>query len=226
MGRVVWIVRNGPKEEYKHQRDVWEGKAMEYYKKLQDLEDEPFHMPRFNQALEECRLKLSKVNQNSHIHIIILIFNHFQYFWTVMMEEANLMHHLQLIREYCLLGRGELFQHFIKVAESQLKDLPSNSLVTKLNLIFIDTAQDLYSSNDKSYLAFELNLSRTQETDCRNFWNVLEMNFDMKWPLHIFFHPRTMYLYNKIFRFLLRLKKTHIKLQELWFRHSKSKKHV
>lgn len=67
IGRVVWIVRNDPKRlsddkfHLKFKRDVWEGKDVEYYRKLQSLESNPFSLPIFDKAIEECRLKLTKV---------------------------------------------------------------------------------------------------------------------------------------------------------------------
>lgn len=45
------------------------------------------------------------------------------------------------------------------------------------------------------------------------------MNFEIKWPLHIIFHPGAMTLYNKLFGFLLRVKKSQIDLQRLWLIH-------
>lgn len=51
----------------------------------------------------------------------------------------------------------------------------------------------------------------------------MELNFDIQWPLHIIFHPNAMNLYNKLFSFLLRLKKTHIDLDKLWLNHKEGK---
>lgn len=80
-----------------------------------------------------------------------------------MVEEANLLDHLQLIRDYYALGRGELFQQFIVAAEDHLKETPTDYIITNLNFIFAETARKLYTDNDKTYLRFELSLPRTQE---------------------------------------------------------------
>lgn len=67
MGRIVWIVRNDPKtEEYtdyqtKFRRDIWEGKDIEYYNKIQALQDQSFNAVKFRKTIEECRIKLTKV---------------------------------------------------------------------------------------------------------------------------------------------------------------------
>lgn len=67
MGRIVWIVRNDPKRssddsyQIKYKRDIWEGKDIEYYKKVQALEFQTFNNIEFQKAIEECRVKLTKV---------------------------------------------------------------------------------------------------------------------------------------------------------------------
>ncbi|KAG5872317.1 hypothetical protein JTB14_018989 [Gonioctena quinquepunctata] len=66
MGRIVWILKNDPKkcldENYRirYERDIWEGKDLDYYKRLQNLESETFNNIEFQSTLEECRIKLTK----------------------------------------------------------------------------------------------------------------------------------------------------------------------
>lgn len=149
IGRIVWIIRNNPKmaddEKYqlKLKKDIWEGKDAEYYKAIKSLEKRPFNVSEFEKTIQECKLKLTK------------------FLWGIMLEEANLLEHLQLIRDYYGLGRGELFQQFIMTSEEQLKQTPSDKIVQNLNFIFSDTARKIYSENDKTYLRFEL-LQRSQ----------------------------------------------------------------
>lgn len=76
-----------------------------------------------------------------------------------MLDEANLPDHLQLIRDYYALGRGELFQQFIITAEEHLKNTAPDNYVQTLNSIFIETARKIYGENDKSYSKFELSYS-------------------------------------------------------------------
>lgn len=161
-----------------------------------------------------------------------------------MVEEAKLFEHLQLLRDYYALGRGELFQQFIVSAEEHLKHIPNRYVVIKLNSIFHETAKKIYSENDKTYRRFELLFPKDDDEKSKslhililrqksrkiqtkknyNFilgsdWPQIEMNFEIKWPLHIIFHPGAMALYNKLFGFLLRVKKSQIDLQRLWLIH-------
>lgn len=71
MGRIVWIVRNDPKVaerdhyETKRKRDIWDGKDIEYYRKVQALETQTFNQVEFQRTIEECRIRLTKVRSNS-----------------------------------------------------------------------------------------------------------------------------------------------------------------
>ncbi|KAG5872320.1 hypothetical protein JTB14_018992 [Gonioctena quinquepunctata] len=111
-----------------------------------------------------------------------------------MLKEGSLIEHLYLLRDYYALGR--------------------DCIIQKLNIIFLETARKIYGDNDKTYIKFELtssyDVSRTHP------WSRLQMNFEISWPLHIVFHPKVMELYNKLFRYLLRLRKTQIDLHKLW----------
>ncbi|KAF5269803.1 hypothetical protein FQR65_LT05849 [Abscondita terminalis] len=211
LGRIVWIIRNDPnrytddKYQLKIKRDIWEGKDFECYRKLQILEEAPFNSTLFHSTIEECRLKLTK------------------YLWKVVVDEAKLIDHLQLIRDYYALGRGELFQHFILVAEEHLKETANEYIITNLNFVFMETARKLYTENDKSYLRFELTLSNSQSKPITNPWSRLEINFNVTWPLHILFHPAAMGYYNQLFSFLLKVKKTHIDLHKIWLTHKEGK---
>ncbi|GLV43445.1 Grip75 [Carabus blaptoides fortunei] len=215
MGRMVWIIRNDPttlqddKLILKLKRDIWDGKEAYYYQKLRDLENLPFNLAQFEKAIEDCRLCLTK------------------YLWKVMVEEAMLFDHLQLIRDYYALGRGELFQQFIVSVQENVKDTPNDYLVLKLNSTFKETVKRMYLESDRTYKRFQLFFpTDSDRTNVYNPWLHIQMNFEIVWPLHIIFHPGAMALYNKLFNFLMRVKKTQIDLQKLWKLHMEGKHNV
>ncbi|KAI4467885.1 gamma tubulin complex protein [Holotrichia oblita] len=211
--RIVWIVRNDPKKtedvsyQLKYRRDIWNGKDVEYYQKIQRLENYPFNLANFDKTIEECRLRIT------------------QYLWTIMVNEAKILKHLQHVRDYYALGRGELFQQFILTAGNHLKEAPNNYILKNLNLIFTETATKMYGENDKSYQKFELALIKTSEANT-NPWTSLKLNFDIVWPLHIIFHPKALELYNKLFQFLLTITRTQIELNKLWQLHMSYKNKI
>ena len=68
MGRIVWIIRNGPMEnleeknfELEAQRDIWENESFKYYQKIQDMAGHPFNIMKFTGVIQECKLKITKV---------------------------------------------------------------------------------------------------------------------------------------------------------------------
>ncbi|XP_017775472.1 PREDICTED: gamma-tubulin complex component 4 isoform X2 [Nicrophorus vespilloides] len=212
MGRIVWIISNDPKrkddvQKMKFRRDIWEGRSVEFYKKIEQLETQTFNLVNFERTIQVCKNTVTN------------------YLWGVMVEEAELLEHLQIIRDYYALGRGELFQQFIVVAEEHLKQIPNYYIVKNLNTVFNETARKMYGENDKSYMKFELTMPNHLESKnyASNPMSNLEIYFDINWPLHIIFHPKVMSLYNRLFSFLLRLKKTHIDLHTLWLNHMEKK---
>ncbi|XP_045461104.1 gamma-tubulin complex component 4 [Harmonia axyridis] len=203
MGRIIWILNNNPQRKtddfntIDNGRDFWDGKEMDFSTKIEDLQNETFSDFEFAQIIEECRLKLTK------------------FMLSLMLEEGNIRKHLQLIRDYYALGRGELFQQFITAVEVQSQDAMFDKDMANLNFLFIETAKKLYGDNDTSYQQFELVITEGNMITS-NLWSRLELNFDIKWPLHIVFHPKAMELYNKLFSYLLRFKKTQMNLHRLW----------
>lgn len=143
-----------------------------------------------------------------------------------MVDNAKLLEHLQLIRDYYGLGRGELFQQFLTTAEDQLKDNPSvENVNNQLNFLFRDTARRIYGDNDKTYKRFKFHIPKVEKKTKADWkaWNLAELHFNIRWPLHIVFHPHAMNLYNKLFAFLLRVKQTHIDIHSLWWKHTSTK---
>lgn len=80
-----------------------------------------------------------------------------------MVNEAKILEHLQHVRDYFALGRGELFQQFILIAGNHMKEGPNSYMLKNLNFIFTETAAKMYGENDKSYQKFELSLLKSTD---------------------------------------------------------------
>ena len=65
-------------------------------------------------------------------------------------------------------------------------------------------------------------LSEKNKDESEGEWNQIYVKYHVPWPLHLLFTKETLKLYNKIFRFLLRLKKIEVKLGKIWL-YDKSK---
>lgn len=195
IGKLGWILTDAlEKDESSEYNTVWKEKKLNCYKRIMNLQDESFSLHVLEIILKDFKSQLSESLRD------------------YMFKEANLMDHFQLIRDYYGLGRGELFQQFIVDSEMYFNKSLNDS-ITSLNNTFMDTAISLYTEKDKTYSRFELVSSNDE----------LKLSFDVKWPLYIFFHPKAMEIYNKLFSYLLRLKRTNINLQKLWLFHIKEK---
>lgn len=76
MGRMVWIMRNDPTntvdERYELKvRDIWNGKEIYYFQKLQEMEKYPFNLAMFEKAIEDCRQCLTKVRCNIMVQCML-----------------------------------------------------------------------------------------------------------------------------------------------------------
>lgn len=195
IGRMVWIMKNRPKDRLTSCDDIWGGKELEYYHKIKNLENDTFSLTNIQATLDECKAKLSKS-------------------LCAMFDKANLMDHFQMVRDYYTLSRGDLFQQFMEIYMIN----PVYENLDVINMEFSDTATALYTDKDKSHKRFQLMFGK----DLQNC-NVLNLNFNAEWPLHIIFHPKALEAYNKLFAYLLRLKKANVNLCKLWFLHKKQR---
>lgn len=62
--------------------------------------------------------------------ICFKIFKIFQHLWTVAVEEAQLLHELRLMKDFYLLGRGELFLELLRLTAPML-DKPTTRTSTR-----------------------------------------------------------------------------------------------
>lgn len=76
----MWIVRNDPRKAedvgYRlvTKGDIWDGRDVEYYQKIQKLENFPFNLANFEKTIEDSRLRITQVITN-YILIPLMIIN-------------------------------------------------------------------------------------------------------------------------------------------------------
>lgn len=59
----------------------------------------------------------------------------FQHLWHLAVKEASLFIHLKYMKDFLLLGRGELFNEFIRTTTSVLNKAPNNNIKRGMLLI-------------------------------------------------------------------------------------------
>ncbi|CRK94932.1 CLUMA_CG008423, isoform A [Clunio marinus] len=146
--------------------------------------------------------------------------------------EADLVKQLKLIKDFYLLGRGELFYEFIKA----LKPLKSKNLgddnARAINQAFQLAATSVNIIDETELFYFEVIKNNDKSKDengqsiileATNFFDSVFLRYKIKWPLHLLFSPKVLEHYNELFRFLIRIKKTQHDLHLVWCHHREEK---
>ncbi|CAH1640219.1 unnamed protein product [Spodoptera littoralis] len=190
---------------------IWEDKEAEFHEKLQKLKDP--------EVFEVCNLRgvIREIKECVTKHL-----------WTVAVEEAQLIHELRLMKDFYLLGRGELFLELLRLTAHMLDKPTARTSTRDMNHAFQLAARAVFLSNsaDIEKFSFELpyvkpNVSANASIDddsttVADGWSSIILKYDFKWPLHLLFTPEVLARYNDMFRLLLRIKKTQHDLHALW----------
>lgn len=103
----------------KIENSVWGDKEHEYFKKLQNLQTKSvFDIVEFDRTINELKQCVTEL------------------LWHVAVEEAQLMQQLRLVKEFFLMGRGDLFLEFIKLTTHILNKTPMNHTSRDINFAF------------------------------------------------------------------------------------------
>ncbi|ETE71202.1 Gamma-tubulin complex component 4, partial [Ophiophagus hannah] len=158
-----------------------------------------------------------------------------EHLWKLMVEEADLIGQLKVIKDFYLLGRGELFQAFIDTAQHMLKTPPSTVTEHDVNVAFQQSAHKVLLDDDNLLPFLHLTIhyhgkehrdpSQNRETPSRELsphesptsgWAALGLSYKVQWPLHILFTPAILEKYNVVFKYLLSVRRVQAELQHCW----------
>uniref|UniRef100_A0A665VW57 Gamma-tubulin complex component n=1 Tax=Echeneis naucrates TaxID=173247 RepID=A0A665VW57_ECHNA len=152
-----------------------------------------------------------------------------EHLWTLMVEESDLLEQLKIIKDFYLLGRGELYQVFIDLAQHMLKTPPTAVTEHDVNVAFQQAAHKVLLDDDNllpllhltvDYQGKESKANPPQDTSPREIpptgWAALGLTYKVQWPLHILFTPAVLEKYNVVFRYLLSVRRVQSQLQHCW----------
>uniref|UniRef100_A0A1A7YDD3 Gamma-tubulin complex component n=2 Tax=Iconisemion striatum TaxID=60296 RepID=A0A1A7YDD3_9TELE len=160
-----------------------------------------------------------------------------EHLWTLMVEEANLLEQLKIVKDFYLLGRGELYQVFIDLAQHMLKTPPTAVTEHDVNVAFQQAAHKVLLDDDNLLPLLHLTVdyqgkeskevsgprdgaTPPQDTSPREVpptgWAALGLTYKVQWPLHILFTPAVLEKYNVVFRYLLSVRRVQSQLQHCW----------
>ncbi|XP_077298913.1 gamma-tubulin complex component 4 isoform X2 [Arctopsyche grandis] len=157
-----------------------------------------------------------------------------EHLWIVAGEEAGVLHELQLMKDFYLLGRGELFLELLRLSSPLLNSLPNSVSTRDINRAFQAAARAVLLGTNKDVEKFSFDIPYNKQNSSLNIsnceygllngWSTVVLKYDVKWPLHLIFTPKVLHQYNEIFRFLLRLKKVQHDLHSMWYAFKESRK--
>ncbi|XP_074515161.1 gamma-tubulin complex component 4 [Sebastes fasciatus] len=160
-----------------------------------------------------------------------------EHLWTLMVEESDLLEQLKIIKDFYLLGRGELYQVFIDLAQHMLKTPPTAVTEHDVNVAFQQAAHKVLLDDDNLLPLLHLTVdyqgkdskeatgprdgaTPPQDTSPREVpptgWAALGLTYKVQWPLHILFTPAILEKYNVVFRYLLSVRRVQSQLQHCW----------
>ncbi|XP_043278604.1 gamma-tubulin complex component 4 isoform X2 [Venturia canescens] len=207
---------------------IWGEREYEYFQKLQSLQAkatfDTIDLERTVDELKSCVTEL---------------------LWRVAVEEAQLFQQLRSIKDFYLLGRGDLYLEFIKLTSHILNKAPTSHTSRDVNLAFQmamrktnlneeaaadsflfsvpvnekQTTQDGHveqSGSDTITSGSKNSQNEHKDPIEQRGWGLIILNYKIVWPLQLLFSPGAFNDYNILFRFLLRVKKTQIDLSRLW----------
>ncbi|XP_071450213.1 gamma-tubulin complex component 4 isoform X2 [Hetaerina americana] len=145
-----------------------------------------------------------------------------EHLWALAMKEAQLNVQFRLMKDFFLLGRGELFNEFIHQSEFILSRPLNSSTCREINTCFSVAACKILMEDDPSIEKFQFTF--VENSSCAqdgkppldDGWNRLSLTYHPTWPINILFTPVVLQNYNTLFRFLIRVKKIQMDLNSVW----------
>ncbi|XP_066590115.1 gamma-tubulin complex component 4 isoform X2 [Prorops nasuta] len=229
IGQTIIMFGNDPRQKKdfhvvtKVENSIWGEKEYEYFHKLQILQSKPvFNVIEFERTIDELKQCVT------------------EHLWHIAVEEAQLMQQLKLIKDFFLMGRGDLFLEFIRLTAHILNKTPTSHTSRDVNLAFQMTLRKMHLNDENAMDCFNFTVplpsveSESQDTQDNGMefsqeeredpsekqgWGLIVLKYKVIWPLHLLFSPSALNDYNTLFRFLLRVKKTQINLWNLWRDH-------
>ncbi|XP_067625654.1 gamma-tubulin complex component 4 homolog [Eurosta solidaginis] len=138
----------------------------------------------------------------------------------IAINQADLVQQLKLMKEFFLLGRGELYLEFLRLTYIISKDKYNENKVHDFVKAFESAAHGVGVSDDLERFSLSIAKPLMQGTNPKelehNYLQYMQLSYKINWPLHLLFSPKVIEHYNILFRFLLLIKKIQFELHMLW----------
>lgn len=153
-----------------------------------------------------------------------------QHLWTLVVEKANLTGHLGSLKDFFLLGRGDLYTAFVEQADALLGLPPTANTKHMVNNAFQLVGRSLLPEDDDYFGNFKLIVSDDDDTkdrsseggalssssSCATGWSRLRLEYSAPFPIHTVFASESLNDLNELFQFLLKVKRVQLALHRCW----------
>ncbi|XP_002738136.1 gamma-tubulin complex component 4-like [Saccoglossus kowalevskii] len=220
IGESVQVFENQQQRDVlRHTGSVLKEREEEFAMDLSKLQQQPvFCLMSFEAIIDKIRVCVA------------------EHLWSLVMEESDLLANLNVMKDFYLLGRGELFLAFIDHAQGLLKMLPTATTEHDVNAAFRQAARRVLLDDDSILSKFKMTVQsktvsskqalKKSEIGVESGWNCLDLVYTVEWPLHILFTQTVLEKYNTMFKFLLHIKKVQLELQHCWAIQMERKNHT
>lgn len=176
---------------------VLRDKEAEFYQELARLRDkEMFEVQEFASFVDQIREAVSL-----HLHNLVMV-------------EADLKSELSTVWNIFLLGRGELFHEFIRLAEDRMSKPPTITSQNDANQSWRSSLQLVLSNSEEDTMLQKAKIVIGNEP--KECWDQLSIQYAVSWPLHLVITPGAISKYNKIFSLLLLMRRSSNALNFMW----------
>lgn len=130
------------------ENSIWGEKEYEHFEKLQSLQMQTkFNVVEFEKTVDNLKLCVT------------------EHLWQVTVEEAQLMQQLKLMKDFYLMGRGDLFLEFIRLTTHTLNIVPTNHTSRDINFAFQAALRKLHSNDESAMDGFTFSVNLPTKND-------------------------------------------------------------
>lgn len=218
VGQTVLMFNSDPRELTRdftsdadlvaEKQSVWGDQEQMFFQKFHELQEgDKLTVLTFEQVIDDIKLCVTE-----HLSEIAI-------------TEADLSKQLKLVKDFFLVGRGELFYEFVKAIKPLYTHLITENTVRDINRAFQVAAASVNLHDEIDLFSFEMVKEEIDSFnyETRGFFSFLTLRYKIKWPLHLLFSPKVLEKYNDLFRFLISIKKIQHDLHDVWRHHREEK---
>ena len=205
VGESVNMLESAKSKSADNHRDTGMKKnEIEFGRSLHELQKKPlFHLPSFEKEIGMIKSRIT------------------EHLWCLLVEEGELLRHLKLLKDFYLLGRGEIFRSLIEKSKDLLKVPPTANTGHNIKVIFDEIMRKMLPDEEENTSYFTLSVdvpkaSKEEDGTLITGWQTLKLYYDVQWPLHIVLTPIFLEKFNSLFRFLVNIRRTQMELQNVW----------